>query len=54
MTFRFVMNPLTHCATLLFGTFGKETIYKLHLILLLISIKSTSQYGGFPYHFKME
>lgn len=49
MTFRFVMNPLTHCATLLFGTFGKETIYKLHL---KVTIKSTSQYGGLPYHFK--
>lgn len=31
MTYRFVVNPLIHCTTLLCDNFGKETIHKITL-----------------------
>lgn len=31
MTYRFVVNPLTHCAMPLGDNFKKETIYKMTL-----------------------
>lgn len=45
------MIPLTHCATLFYNNFVKETI-KSHtsIILLSISINITSQHGSVPYH----
>lgn len=47
------MIPLTHCATLFYNNFVKETI-KSHtsIILLSISINNTSQsqHGSVPYH----
>lgn len=50
--YRFVVNPLTYCATLWGDHTGRETIYKITLILLFISINSTSQHEGVPYHLK--
>lgn len=46
MMYRVEVNPLTHCSMLLCDNYGKETIYKLNMILLFISINSWSQYGG--------
>ena len=55
MTYRFIVNALTHCAMLLgnYWYFGKKTFIKLYLILLLISINSESQHGGIPNHLKL-
>lgn len=39
MTYRFVTSPL-----------GVNNYKKLNLILLFISLGSTQQYGGVPYH----
>lgn len=40
MTYRFVLNTLTDCATPLGNEFGKETIIKLSLIILFISVQA--------------
>lgn len=53
MTYRFIVNTLTHSAMLLGHNFGKENTIILYLILLFICIGSTSKYGGVPkYHLK--
>lgn len=49
MTYKFVENHLTHCATLLDDNFWKETFIELYLILLFILINSTS-HGSVSYH----
>lgn len=53
MTYIFIVNALTHCATLLSSDFGqKYYMYKnLYLILSFILIGSWSQYEGVPNHF---
>lgn len=51
MTNKYVVNPLTHCTTLLENKSGKETIYKNYtLFYCLISINNASQHGGVPNH----
>lgn len=52
MTFRFIVNALTHYATPLGNNFGGEMFIKC-LILLFILIGSMSQLGGVPCHFKL-
>lgn len=48
-TIRFVVNALTHCATLLADNFGGK--HFLNYTLSFFSIGSTtSQYGVVPYH----
>lgn len=49
MTNRLEANYLTPCATLLVFYFGRETVYKITLGFIVISINSTSQYGSVPY-----
>lgn len=49
MTYIFVMNPLTHSATLLGENFRKETFCKTTLDFILIN--GTSQ--RVPYHLKV-
>lgn len=50
MTYKFVINCLTNCPTLLFSTFWKEKYN--YLILLVISKGSKSQNEGVPYNLK--
>lgn len=49
MPYRFIVNTLIHCATLL-GTckqFGNKIIYK---IMLDFTVYLDRKYGGVPYH----
>lgn len=52
ITYIFVVNALTHCATVLSNYFGKDKVYKTVLDFFFISIGSTcaSQYGVVSYH----
>lgn len=50
ITNRFVVNALTHCATVLSNYFGKDKVYKTILDFVFISIRSTSHYGVVSYH----
>lgn len=46
ITYRLVVNTLTHCATLLMNYVGKDWVkIKIILDFIFISIGSTSQYG---------
>lgn len=49
MTYRLVVNALTHCATVFCNKVGKK-ITRLYLILLFISVRCLSQSEGVLYH----
>lgn len=49
MTYRFVVNSLTHCTTLLGYEFGEEISYKITLdFSVRFDIYFMSQHGGVP------
>lgn len=50
MSYKSVVNPLTHYATLLDKHFDEKTTYKI--ILHVIVYFDKSQYGCIPYHIK--
>lgn len=50
-TVTYIFVALTHCVMLLITILGEKPFIKFSLILLLISIRSMSQYEGVPYHF---
>lgn len=47
MAYRFVVNALTHYATPFGNNCRKEKVYKI-MVDFVISIRSTSRYGGVP------
>lgn len=49
MTYISVVNLPTHCATLLYSNFGKETFHKI-ILDFIISINNTSLHEGVQYH----
>lgn len=53
MTYRFIVKPLTHCATLLGGEIGKETSYMITLHVIVYLDNNTSQLVGVLYHLKV-
>lgn len=53
MTYRCVVNPLTHWATLLGNNTGKETTYTITYHFIVYLINNTSQYGSVLYHLKI-
>lgn len=50
--YRFLVSPLTYCATLWGDNTGRETVYKITLIWLFILENNMSQHEGVPYHLK--
>lgn len=50
MTYRSVVNPLSHGAKLLDNNFGNETIYEIIPYCMFISIDNMSQHEHVPYY----
>lgn len=48
MTYRFVSNSLSNCATVLVNKFWKENIYKIMIDFIDYFDKNKSQYGDVP------